>query len=326
MNFRVGLASLGLASAVVLAPCFAAAQPAPPPDDGGGEAAANNARARYNAGSKAFADKRFVEAALNFEAAAAEKPSPVALYTAALSWEQANVPERAADDYARAVNAPGLPADKIGPARDRLAALESVLGTATVVGPEGTRVQLDANTELPLPATLHGSSGVHTLSARIPGRPIVRRPVVFERGKATKVDLANEPAPPPAPDAKKEEAPPPPPPPPPPAPAEGGSLRRTLGFTAVGMGGAFLLSGVVLGSEAVGAVHAYRQSPSLFGADHASELETWTDVAFVAGGVFAAAGIALVVWPSSHATASAAPAEGVSLAPAPGGFLLRGAF
>ncbi|HEY1691161.1 MAG TPA: hypothetical protein VGG39_03315 [Polyangiaceae bacterium] len=326
MNFRVGLASLGLASAVVLGASFVQAQPAPPADDGGGEAAASSARARYNAGTKAFADRRFVEAALNFEAAAAEKASPVALYTAAMSWEQANVPERAADDYARAVAAPGLPADKIGPAHDRLAALEGVLGTVTVVGPEGTRVQLDANTELPLPVTLHGSAGVHTLSARAPGKPIERRPVVLERGKATKVDLAAEPPPPPTPDAKKEEPPPPPPPPPPPAPPEGGSLRRALGFTSIGVGGAFLLSGIVLGSEAVGAVHAYRQSPSLFGADHAAELETWTDVAFVAGAILAAGGVALVVWPSPHAAASAAPAEGVSLAPAPGGFLLRGAF
>src|SRR5579872_5901097 len=93
---RVAPVLAALAGAVLLAGAPALAQSPPPPDDASGDAASAVARARYNAGTKAFADKRFVEAALNFEAATAEKASPVALYTAALSWEQANVPERAA--------------------------------------------------------------------------------------------------------------------------------------------------------------------------------------------------------------------------------------
>lgn len=329
---RVSVASALAAALALAAPGARAQQPAPvePPPaavpDASGEAASAAARARYNAGTKAFAEKRFVEAALNFEAAAAEKASPVALYTAALSWEQANVPDRAADDYARALAAPGLPADKLGLARDRLASLEGVLGAVTVVGPEGWRVQLDANTELPVPATLHGTGGVHTLSARAPSRPIQRRPVLLERGKTGKVDLATEPPPPSPEEAKKEPAPPPPPPPPPPAPA-GADWKRPVGFVALGVGGALLLSGVVLGSEAIGARDAYRGSPTQDGFDHASELQMWTNVAFIAGGVFAAGGIALVLWPSSHAPAEAPPkTEGLRLIPGPGGVLLRGAF
>jgi hypothetical protein len=327
MSLRVGLASLAFASAVALGAAPASAQPAPPADDAGDGAA--NARARYNAGTKAFSDKRFVEAALNFEAAASEKPSPIALFTAALSWEQANVPERAADDYARALAVPGLPADKLGPAHDRLAALEGVLGTATVVAPEGTRVQLDANTELPLPATLHGSAGVHTLSARVAGKPIGRRSVVLERGKVAKVDLSAEPMAAPPTEAAKEPPPPPPPPPPaPPPPAEGAvSLRKAAGFTTVGVGGALLLSGVVLAAETLGARDAYRGAPTPDTYGHASELEMWTNVAFIAGGVLAAGGLALVLWPSSHASAApSAPVEGLRLTPGPGGVLLRGAF
>jgi len=53
----------------------------------------------------------------------------------------------------------------------------------------------------------------------------------------------------------------------------------------------------------------------------------WTDVAFIAGAVVAAAGVALVIWPSSKASIEApAKTEGVSLVPLPGGLLLKGAF
>ena len=327
MTVRFGLASLAVASLLVLHTALAVAQVAQAPDDTGSDGASASARARYNAGSKAFAEKRFVEAALDFEAAAAEKPSPVALFTAALSWEQANVPERAADDYARALAVAGLPADKVGAAKDRLAALEGVLGVIVVVGPEGTRVQLDANSELPCPATLHASAGVHTLSTRNAGQSIERRPVVLERGKAAKLDLATEPPPPPSTAVAKNTAPSPAPPPPPPPPVETGTWRHPAGFTAIGVGAALLLSGIVLGSETVGARDAYRGAPTQATYDHASELEMWTNVAFIAGGVMAAGGIALVLWPTSHASADpAAKPEGIRLSLAPGGFLMRGAF
>jgi hypothetical protein len=324
---RVLAVSPALACLLVLGAVASWAPPACAQDDTAGDAASTSARGRYNAGTKAFADRRYVEAALNFEAAAAEKASPVALYTAGLSWEQANVPERAADDYARALAVPGLPADKTGLARERLSSLEGVLGAISVVGPEGTRVQLDANTELSVPATLHAAAGVHTLSERATGRPIERRPVVLERGKTTKLDLATEPAPPQSVDAKKEAPPPPPPPPPPPRTVESGQGRRAVGFIAIGTGGAMLLSGIVLGSEAIGARDTYRGAPTQFAYDHASELQMWTDVAFIAGAVVAAGGVALVIWPSSKASAEpAVKTENLSLVPLPGGLLLKGAF
>jgi hypothetical protein len=150
----------------------ALAQPAQPASADEGDAAAS-ARNAYNAGT-------------------------IALYTAALSWDQTNAPERAADDYARALALPGLPPDKIAQAKERLATLESMLGTVAVSGPEGTRVQLDANTERPVPATLHGAAGVHTLMVRSPSGGIERRQVVVERGKTTPLDLATAPPAPPS--------------------------------------------------------------------------------------------------------------------------------
>src|SRR5438552_1526024 len=98
------------------------------------------ARQQYNAGTQAFAAKRYLEAALHFEAAAAHRPHPIALYTAALAWEQAGKPDRAADDFGRALEAPGLGAKEKENAKERLAALERTLGTVVVAGPDGHRV------------------------------------------------------------------------------------------------------------------------------------------------------------------------------------------
>ena len=68
------------------------------------DADSGEAKKQYLAGQKAFSAGKFTDAAQAFEAAAALKPNAVALYTAALSWEQASQAERAADDYGRAVD------------------------------------------------------------------------------------------------------------------------------------------------------------------------------------------------------------------------------
>jgi hypothetical protein len=167
---------------------------------------------------------------------------------------------------------------------------------------------------------------VHTLTARAPSGPIRRRPVVLERGKTVKVDLASEP-PPLSPEDPKKEALPATPPPSATLPPGHADWRHTAGFVALGVGGALLLSGAVLGSEAIGARDAYRGAPTQDGFDHASELQMWTNVAFIAGGVVAASGIALVLWPSPRAPGEPpAKAEALRVAPAPGGVLLEGSF
>ena len=315
MSPRFSLFSTALTCAVVLgAPAARAQAPAPSADD------ADAARSQYNAGTRAFADGRYAEAALAFEAAADAKPSPVALFTAALSWDKTNAPERAADDYARALALSGLPADKTAQAKDRLALLESMLGQIAVSGADGVRVQLDANSERPVPATLHGSSGVHTLTVRAPGAAIERRSIVLERSKTTSLDLATAPpvpssdahaAPPPAP-AQPESA----------APAASGGWKTPVGIAATGVGGATLLASILLGFEANDAKNAYDAAPAHATYDHASALQTWTTVGFIAGGVITAAGLALILWPS-HGASEPAKAE-VSVLP--GGLAVRGAF
>jgi tetratricopeptide (TPR) repeat protein len=314
MSARFSMFSTALTCAVVLAAPAAHAQaPAPSADD------ADAARSQYNAGTRAFADGRYAEAALAFEAAADAKPSPVALFTAALSWDKTNAPERAADDYARALALSGLPADKTAQAKDRLALLESMLGQIAVSGADGVRVQLDANSERPVPATLHGSSGVHTLTVRAPGTAIERRSIVLERGKTTSLDLATAP---PVPPSDAHAAPLPPATQPETAAPASGDWKKPVGIAATGVGGATLLASILLGFEANDAKNAYDAAPAHATYDHASALQTWTNVGFIAGGVITAAGLALILWPS-HGASEPAKAE-VSVLP--GGLAVRGAF
>ena len=315
-----------------------AEEPATPPASSTASAQvdpAAEARQQYDIGTQAYAAKRFVEAALHFEAAAAQRAHAVTLYTAALAWDQANRPERAADDFGRALDVPGLSPQQTANARERLSTLEKSLGTLEVTGPEGVRVQLDGLTEVATPARLHATPGAHVLVMHAPQKPIVKRDVTLDLAQVTRISLRDEPesapvspslaktpeaAVTPAPIASQEM----------PATLD---VRRTIGVTLIGVGGAILLSGVVLGLNANGARDAYDAGPTRAAFDHATSLQTWTNVAFVTGGVLAAGGIALVVWPSprGHAiggkTAESARLEPVlRVAPSLGGAVVQGAF
>jgi tetratricopeptide (TPR) repeat protein len=297
---------------------------------------ATEAKHQFIAGTKAFSAGRFQEAAQAFETAAALKPNAVALYTAALAWEQANQNERAADDYARALDLPGnaLQPQQSSTARDRLAALEKVLGTVAVTGPDGFKVQLDQFSEVPVPARLHGTGGTHALSVRAPGKQPEKREVMLEGNVLQKVDVT----PTTAIVIKKEEQQPQQP-----KeviverPAQGGhfSPLKAIGFSAIGAGGIGVLGAIMLGISAQDAGDAYNAAPSHAGYVHANALASWTTGVWIGAGVLLAAGITLVLIPEGHASPPPTqkkpeekPEEAarLTLTPSIGGFMLRGSF
>ena len=314
----------GLAIAFALAVAGASSTTTARADDPPAADSAAEARQQYGMGTQAFKEKRYSEAALHFEAAAAFKANAIALYTAALAWDLASRPERAADAYARSLEVPGLDAKQTTIAKDRVSALEKSLGTAVVTAPEGWKVQLDTLTEVHAPARLHGAPGVHTLTVRIPNKPIERRDVTLEAGKATNVDLKDEPKPPPKTEPEPEQVKPEPPPSEP-TPAR---LRepfwntmRVVGVGIAGVGVAALGAGAVLGTNANGAKDAYDAAPTRAAFDHASSLETWTNVALISGALLVAGGVVLVVLPVSDR-----PEGRVKVGAAPGGLVLGGTF
>jgi hypothetical protein len=277
------------------------------------DAPAARARALYDNGTQAFAHGRYLEAALDFEVAATFKRSAIALYTAALSWERANAPERAADDYARAVVVGDLPPDTATAASLRLAQLRKVLGMVAVTAPPDWRLQLDDHSEVEPPATLHGSPGVHTVTARAPGQVLERVPVVLRAGEAAP-SLAL-PAPSASPAVSEAPA----------VRSSGPGARQLAGTVAIGAGLSALLAGTLLGLEALDARNAYQASPSRATYDHATSLQLWTDVALASGGVLLAGGLALALWPSPRA-GSASTRGTLVVAPHPNGVVIRGEF
>ncbi len=288
------------------------------------------AKKQFVAGSKAFSAGKFAEAATAFEAAAAIKPNAVALYTAALAWEQASQSERAADDYGRALDLPGngLNAQQESTAKDRLVALEKVLGTLIVSGPEGTKVELDQFTETLAPVRLHGLGGTHALSVKIPSKPAEKREVTLDGGQIQKLDVA--------PQAAVQVTVTPPVEPPKAIivekPASHASPVKAIGWAAVGIGGTSALAAILLGLSAQNAGDAYKAAPSHAGYVEANALADWTTAAWITAGVFVALGVTLVLIPEGKAASKdkddkpAPEAARLQLSPTLGGLVLRGSF
>jgi hypothetical protein len=281
------------------------------------------ARAAYKA-------KRWHEAAGLYESAGFLGRSASPHISAGVAWEQADRPERAADAYARALAIEPNGADAAR-AKDRLDALEKGLGTAQITAPAGWTVQLDGAAESLAPARLHGIQGVHTLVASSRERQVTRKDVRLEVGKVLTVALKDE-APAPTPTAAAPEAKAAPAAAPvaaaPTAPTERvvtverpPNVRRLLGFGVAGLGLATLGAAAVLGIETVDARNAFNANPSQHGYDHEQALQTWTNVAIVAGAVLTVGGVVLIVWPSGGSGEAR-----VGIAPTPGGGAVVGRF
>lgn len=282
---------------------------------------AAEARAQYQQGTQAFQAKRYAEAATHFESAASFRPHAVALYTAALAWDLAGNPPRAADAYVRALEVPGLDPKQTATAKERVAQLEKTLGTMAVSGVPGSLARLDDAVEVAVPARLHGTAGEHGLYVRLPGKEPERTAVLLEAGKVSPFEVVEKAAPPEP--VAEPTAPEPPPSIEPAAPRRDGhfwTLRRTGGAFATGVGLAALGSTVILGVSANGARDAYAAAPTREGFDHASSLQTWTNVSWVAGALLVAGGVTLIVLPDHDGEARVTAALG------PSGGVVRGRF
>ena len=312
--------ALLVAAGIVLVNPAWAQDPSPPDTlPSGDEAidAAIEAKKRYASGQKSVAQRQFVEAALHFEAAHAYAPSGVALISAAIGWESANLPQRAADAYARALDEPGLRKPQIAHAKARLEALERSIATLVVSGDEGIRVQLDDNVDVPVPARLHGSPGVHRLAVWSKGKIIGRREMFLRlaRPESTVVpwrDDAPTPPPPPAP------APLPPPPPP------QLDLWTVTGAALIGAGVSAATGGLLLqlSSEESRAAAARASSPEVATSNRSSAdaTQTYAVGSWVTAGALLAGGITLVLWPRR------AEKPPLTVAPTFGGAFVRGSF
>ena len=140
------------------------------------------------------------------------------------------------------------------------------------------------------------------LSVKPPGKPIESRNVSLSSGQTTRLVLEEKVEPPPRVDPV---APPPrlDPIAPPPQPIVQRSYwitRRVVGVGLAGVGVAALGGAAVFGIEANGAKDAYNAGPTREAFDHASSMQTFTNIALIAGGVLLVGGIVLVVLPDAN--------------------------
>lgn len=290
---------------------------------------ATDARQRYNEGRAAMEAGRYREAALAFEAAVKLRQHGAAAFAAATAWDKAEQPARAADNYARALELPGLGKKDSAEAKTRLESLEKTLGVADVQGPAELTVQFQGSTEAHPPVRLHAPSGIQTLLVARDGK-IERRDVQMKLGETVQVDVT-EPIEEPPPAASSSAPPPPPPPVASAAPAvpddkeKSARTRKIIGYSAMGAGVVSAGIAVALGFKTLSARDDFNADPTRANYDSATSARTWTNVGWAGAVVLGGVGAALVFYPWDKPKNGEAEAQ-VSVSPAPGGVLMQGAF
>lgn len=290
---------------------------------------AAEARRRYNEGKTALEAGRYREAALNFEAAGRLRKHGAAPYAAAMAWDKAEEPARAADNFHRAIELPGLNAKSKKEAQERLDQLEESLGTVVVSGPEELVVQFEGSTEANPPARLHAPPGINTLLVARDDK-IERRDLKLKAGEVLEVDVTEpieEPEPEPEPVASAPaSAEPAPPPPVVKADTDDKQTRKIIGYSAMGAGVLSAGVAVTLGFNTLSARDDFEEQRTQESYDDAKKLRTWTNVAWVGAAVLGGVGAALVFWPTEDDDKKGQEGTGVSLSPTPTGVQLRGSF
>jgi hypothetical protein len=136
--------------------------------------AENEAARQFSAGTAAFDRGEFVVAARAFDAADAIAPAPAAVFNAARAWQEAGDRPRAADRWARFLDAAPPDVTERATATRELARLRASLIAARIDGPNDARVTIAHVSDAPVPVVVHlppgPNVGTWTSGARDRGR------------------------------------------------------------------------------------------------------------------------------------------------------------
>lgn len=276
----------------------------------------------FRTGTAAYARGDYKAAALSFELSHKMAPHAVALYNAGLAWEASGDAPRAADDYDSALGRDQLDDRQRADAKKRLTALRATLGRLRITAPAGAVVSVRHVERASAPLRVHLTPGSHEVRVvYADGRDEVR-PIDVQAGAEVPIEL-QEPA------ASVTSAPAGKPRAAQPGgadraqPASGGSLRKTLGFVAAGVGVAAVGTGVALGFVAVGARDDFEASGrhDADAHDRAATMRTLANIGLFAGGALVVGGVVLVLTAPKE---SAAPTAALFVGPSSGG--VRGSF
>jgi hypothetical protein len=195
-------------------------------------------------GREAFKRGDFPLAAKHFDAANRLSPHAELRYNAALAWERAREPARAADAYEGALRQGGLDQGHQKRAQTALAGLKETLGYVKVPAPISGVLSVAHLTQAPIPAQFHLVPGQYRVQIEGPDGSKITKPISVKAGEVITVEVENassEPAGtvrrPTTTDEPKETAPED-------RPVTTSSSKSTWGWIAIG-------AGVVSGGVAV---------------------------------------------------------------------------
>jgi hypothetical protein len=231
----------------------------------------------FRKGEWAFRHGDPLGAASAFDKAHQLVPHGATVYNAALAWEAAGQPQRAAQALDEALQRGGLSAVQEHDARTRLLKLTPTLGQVVLDAPAGSTITMGHVRRAQPPVKVFLTPGTYAIQAVLDDGTEIERSMDVVIGQQH-LDLHAGRAP-----AVVEEAEAP--------------TSRTLGWVAVG--GAGVMSGVAiyLGLEALEARDTFNDSghTDAEAHDRAASLRLWTNVAWAVAGASAATGVVLLL-------------------------------
>lgn len=252
------------------------------------------ARAAFEAGD-------FVAAAGHFARAHDLSPAAITKYNEAFSWEKADRLPEQADAYEAALAIGTLDAERTAYARERLVDLEKSLGALVVRQPDGARVYVAHAQGRSVPTRIHLLPGDHDVVVRT-GTRTHRESLTIDAQEVR--FLAFDPDP----DDDGEEG-----------RSASPSAQAILGWTSVGLGGAFAIASVGLGGAFLSARSDFIDGGQTDPAERqrAVDLRLATNLTIAGALVFGGLGLTLVL--TAPDDAQSKPVAGATLRLLPGG-------
>ncbi|MCC6903358.1 MAG: hypothetical protein IT377_30575 [Polyangiaceae bacterium] len=288
----------------------------------------DDARRFFNAGQKAFKEKRFVEAAKAFEEAFRLKPHPFALINAGDAWEKSGDVALAARTFQRVMKLEQSEEQDRADATERLSKLTPKLAIIELQGEASQRARVDQD-EFVGGDRVYVAPGEHVVTLLdVDGAK--ERKLDLAAGASRTVALASllpkgdsaEPATPGGPEAAPETSEPTADP----GPTKKGGVRAPtwimFGLTAVAAGGA-----VYFGLAVNDAEKKYDENPNRDDYDRFNQNKLFTNIAIGVAGVSAGVGTFLLIKDLSRkvpADKSSGTAPRVGFSPLPGGGFVAG--
>jgi hypothetical protein len=253
----------------------------------------------FRAARAAYGRSDFRAAAIAFEEAFRRAPRAGSIYNAAVAWEEAKEPERAADDYAACEARDDLAPEQRADAQQRLLVIERSLGRVDITGPADATAALAHATRVPLPAHVHVRPGTYEVHVTFGDGRTALQTASVAVGQTVALDIPPPPPLPPSRDkaaTRPEALPAPPPPAPVPVPSHA-SAARVFGWIGIGASVASAGAAVFFGVATLDAHTEFDDSGQIDRAAHdrGVTFRTLTNVAWATAGVLGAGGLTLLI-------------------------------